>query len=264
MSYIFPLTRRNKLIYPSGDSFDFTTIENNILWLDGADASTLTLNGNDITGWADKSGLGNNFLTTIANDPSYTGTMKGKTVPYLDGANSEAFNIPEASMAGWDDWSLGATIITVVSFDADAGDCAILDQGFGTNRLCRFGYCTSSSAIQFISYSTGASGSAITNSINNSAANFIGRDVILVGLTGATANQIFSIDGNAYVDSDPAGGFYDAWGGTLTLGLQNANSAYHDGNIAEVAVFNRRLTNTELNEIGQAMQAKWGVNWTDF
>ena len=52
------------------------------LWLDAADASTITLNASTVSGWNDKSGNGRHFAqATSANQPVYTtSALSGKNV----------------------------------------------------------------------------------------------------------------------------------------------------------------------------------------
>lgn len=59
------------------------------LWLDAADASTVTLNGSTVSQWADKSGNGRHAVqATGANQPAYTANgLNGKPALTFDGAN---------------------------------------------------------------------------------------------------------------------------------------------------------------------------------
>jgi hypothetical protein len=59
------------------------------LWLDAADASTITLNGSTVSQWNDKSVNGRNASqATAANQPTYTAVgLGGKPVVTFDGAD---------------------------------------------------------------------------------------------------------------------------------------------------------------------------------
>lgn len=59
------------------------------LWLDAADASTITLNGSTVSQWRDKSGNRRHFLqATAANQPTYTPNgLNGKPVVTFDGVD---------------------------------------------------------------------------------------------------------------------------------------------------------------------------------
>ena len=57
----------------AGGSMEWTPAEiSTALWLDAADSSTLTLNGSNVSQWADKSGRGNHAVNaTAASQPTY-------------------------------------------------------------------------------------------------------------------------------------------------------------------------------------------------
>lgn len=61
------------------------------LWLDAADASTITLNGSTVSQWNDKSGNGRNATqATAANQPTYNPTgFSGKPSLVFDGVNDD-------------------------------------------------------------------------------------------------------------------------------------------------------------------------------
>lgn len=65
------------------------------LWLDADDASTITLNGSNVSQWSDKSGNNNNATqATAANQPTYTANgFNGKPVLTFDGTDFMAVNI---------------------------------------------------------------------------------------------------------------------------------------------------------------------------
>ncbi|HOL18158.1 MAG TPA: hypothetical protein PLY40_07750 [Bacillota bacterium] len=58
-----------------------------VLWLDASDADTLTLDGNKVVGWADKSGNGNDAKQlNVNNQPTYeSNVINGKPVVRFDG-----------------------------------------------------------------------------------------------------------------------------------------------------------------------------------
>lgn len=64
------------------------------LWLDAADASTITLNGSTVSQWNDKSGNGNNATqSTAANQPTYQATgLNSRPTLSFDGS-VDGFNL---------------------------------------------------------------------------------------------------------------------------------------------------------------------------
>ena len=60
------------------------------LWLDAADADTITLNGSNVSQWDDKSGNGRNVSQAVAaQQPAYDAVNKIIT---FDGSNDYLFN----------------------------------------------------------------------------------------------------------------------------------------------------------------------------
>lgn len=69
-----------RLLRPTASGFNPKTIAGLQLWLDGDDASTITLNGANVSQWNDKSGAGRNVSQgTSASQPAYvTGSLNGR------------------------------------------------------------------------------------------------------------------------------------------------------------------------------------------
>jgi hypothetical protein len=59
-------------------TFDPSSITGLALWLDAADASSVTLSGSDVTAWADKSGAGNNSTGVLGSVTYSTNSQNGK------------------------------------------------------------------------------------------------------------------------------------------------------------------------------------------
>ena len=71
-------------------SYDWTpSLITTALWLDAADSSTITLNGNNVSQWNDKSGNGRNATqSTAANQPTYLSSeINGLAALDWDGSN---------------------------------------------------------------------------------------------------------------------------------------------------------------------------------
>jgi hypothetical protein len=92
-----------KLILAATPTWNPTFIET-ALWLDAADASTVTLNGSTVSQWNDKSGNGRHLAQATATDqPAYISSgLNGKNVIRLDAGDSlsnEVVNLPVGSSA---------------------------------------------------------------------------------------------------------------------------------------------------------------------
>ncbi len=88
---------------PFARNFVPNDIEGCQLWIDPADASTVTMIGSNVTSIADKSGLGNN-VTNMASTIAYTDTLNGRNV--LTSVSGTAFN--PTSISGCALWLDGA------------------------------------------------------------------------------------------------------------------------------------------------------------
>jgi hypothetical protein len=65
-------------------SFSPTSISGLQLWLDGSDATTLSLSGTTVTQWRDKSGLGNNTTATGGTNTYTTNAINGLSAVLLN------------------------------------------------------------------------------------------------------------------------------------------------------------------------------------
>ena len=70
-----------RLLRPLASGFNPKTIAGLQLWLDGDDASTITLNGSNVSQWNDKSGAGRNVSQAVSgSQPAYvTGSLNGRS-----------------------------------------------------------------------------------------------------------------------------------------------------------------------------------------
>lgn len=87
------------------------------VWLDADDASTITLNGANVSQWRDKSGLGNHYnQNTAINQMKYTaGAVNGRAVVEADLAG-ECMRGPNLSMNG-----SGMSAVVVTQYAGSAG-----------------------------------------------------------------------------------------------------------------------------------------------
>ena len=78
VGYSYPPVFTDILLF--GGTFTPTIIGNLALWLDAADATSVTLSGSDITAWADKSGGGNNSTLKLGGLTYSTNVKNGHNV----------------------------------------------------------------------------------------------------------------------------------------------------------------------------------------
>lgn len=88
-----------KLLRPRASGFSPKSISGLSLWLDAGDASTITLNGSNVSEWRDKSGGSPNASqATAASQPSYTSAaINGRPAVDFNGTRSLTFASSTAS-----------------------------------------------------------------------------------------------------------------------------------------------------------------------
>jgi len=236
---------------PSG--FNPSTLSGLKVWLDGSDSSSIIHSSGAVSQWSDKSGNANHFVqATSPNQPTTnTRTLNGKNALNFDG-NSDMLSCTNASALAI--LTGQCTVFCVASRDVLTGDYTLLTSGgAGTGAWGVSNNDTSANARQTTQW--GVSTLPVTNDL---LAHTIGMHT-----NGATnpSNRVFrdGIFGGTYSDS----------GSTVTvatlinLGAVNTGFGWWDGAIGEVLIFNRALSNTELNNVGNYLKSKWGTLWTN-
>ena len=85
----YPLIGGGLNPFRGSSGFNALSYDNCIVWLDASDASSITLNGSDVSGWADKSTAGNDLSqATASKQPALTtGGQNGKDTITFDGGS---------------------------------------------------------------------------------------------------------------------------------------------------------------------------------
>ena len=202
-----------------------------VLWLDAADANTITLSGSNVTGWNDKSGNNNHFVqstssaqpTYISNSLSFNGTSN-----YLYQSNTSQYILN--NLSAW-------TIFSVQKINTAAG---------GTQIVYRYGirgilYESISTTYYFFNYSP----IAVSGSGDGIAAVVV-----------ANATETGYING---VSQGSATGPTTTGQDAFTLGASNASSGFLNGYIYEIIMFNTALTTTQRQQVEGYLAWKWGL-----
>jgi hypothetical protein len=218
------------------------------LWLDAADDSTFSYSsGTSVSQWRDKSG--NNFHATqalSANQPSRSTTQNSRKTVNFDGTN-DTVTIPN--------FVCNSEIsIFVVS---NCGTTLLIEHSTDTNSNQGFYFYGGGNGMIYITRSTG---SIISNTNWLSGGYSIASAVNSTGLDLLTykngTQQTIITDGrssltNSFVTN------------TLYIGSRGANSLWSSGPIAEIIIYNRKVSNAERNLIHTYLGQKWGISNTD-
>ena len=231
-----------KLLRPRQTGFNPKSIANLMLWLDGDDASTITLE-TGVKVWADKSGGSRNFTQdTLNSQPSYTSTLNGKRVVSFNGTSHQLNN--------------NTNIIN----SADVTMFVVGQRNSGTFG----GYITSMDS----SFNGDLSPAVLVNNTNiavrgdggtlaQGSGGFTGPSVI----TGVVANYAPSLFvAGALVQSQVAGGTPGTLNVRTAIGTYRIAAAnFLNGYIAEIICYTRALGTTERQTVERYLGRKWGL-----
>jgi hypothetical protein len=224
------------------------------LWLK-ADAG-ITLVGGAVDGWADQSGNGRDFSAPAGtNRPAYTGTLNGLPVLTFDGTTDYLTGDAESLTLG--QAVTGLTMILVVKY---AG--ATIQRAFGLST---------SAAVDGVRALVGVSATQWQTGGRRLDADSV---VLLSGGTASTATVIQSsllrysvatgavfVNGASQVDTTFQTAGNSQNGASLRTiiggGLNLAN--FLQGDIAEIIVYQRALSDAERASVERYLSVKWGI-----
>lgn len=234
-------------------AFDFASISGNILWLDSSYAPSITEAGGDVASWGDRSGNTNDFVqATGANKPTTNvSTINGKNAlrfgasRFMTPSGSGLFNISNSNntffcvfqqttttgsqsvldgkQSGFSNWAWGLRIT------ANGTVLNGMSGNFGQESVMPI---LASTAPRIAAFRRTGSGAGQTLVYEN-------------GISGVPGTATGNVLDNIYISRNLGGGF-----GNLL------------GDIALILAWNRSLTGAEMNTVGAAIQAEWGVTWT--
>jgi hypothetical protein len=228
------------------------------LWLDAADAASLTTSGASVSAWQDKSGGGHHFTQSSSGSRPdlVTAQSNGLAAVRTDGSN-------DFLSADFSDLSLdGMTLFMVAAVDpsdADAGIFSVYDDSASADN---------DDEDAFVLTADGAGGVSLNRELTDpDPLQLNGLDVdtapaILVAAMAAATAKL-EVNGGAdisdtYDDTDPMDPT-DAtlgarwFGGALDSGNRGAND-YH-----EVLLYDRVLSNQEIIDVNAYLASKWGL-----
>ena len=239
-SLVMCLDASNNKSYPT----DLPVKNGLVMWLDAADDSTFSYSsGTVVSQWRDKSGLNNHTSqATVLNQPSRSTAQNSRKIVTFDGTNDSL------STSNSLDLSVTHTIFAIASQTTGTEDAGLVS----INNSLNNGLTLHNGSTYYGYYGNGSkhATSAITTSTSYiftkvfKGTSSTTRQVYLNGTSATTTGVIANSDAS----------------GVIRLGQQ---STYLNGTIAEVIIFNRELTATELKQVHTYLGQKWGISNTD-
>ena len=231
------ITINNSLV----KSFKPTDIPACELWLDANDTNTITFNGSNVSGWADKSGNGNNAIQpTSTNQPTYLTTgINNKGSLEFNGSSDRMVITSFANSV-----TQPNTIFIVATFDDVTVSHKLID-GYITTNLRNVLETTTTPEFQMWASNGVAGGTPVidTTYLFNGRFN--------------TASSILRINGIQVATGNAGANNLGTKG--LTIGARYNFINFHDGKISEIIIYNDLLSDTEINEVENYLTNKWGV-----
>lgn len=253
----------NRLMRPMATGFNPRSIAGLGLWLDAADSSTLTLNGNTVSEWRDKSGNARHFSQgTAATQPNAVNrTQNGRRV--LDFELSQELTGNAASLNILRNVS-GATLMAAARFDALAATNAVTSGLF----LISSGASTSAARTSIFS-GAGAAGTIGVSGRRLDADTFgfaraasaVGEYIIAGTLDYANSDAFIYTNGQLLAQNlafQTNGNTSDTDSRSFSVGSVGGGS-YFDGWIGEILVWPRALSASERLAAERYLGRKWGI-----
>ncbi len=219
------------------------------LWLDAADTLSIMQDAGKVSQWKDKSGNSQNFTQSTASSQPLTGnqTINGKNTLTFDGVDDKLLG---EHITGLYD-GLTAFIVT-------NSRCSEKTSGFGfAVAINGSGWLDGSENAPALNFSSGGEEQANWQIANRAHSTPQNEEPFVYACSSDGSNINYYANGN---NTSIHSGSSSSEGAGLSLigGISGAN--YFKGDIAEIIIFDRVLTEFERNNIGKYLAKKWGIN----
>lgn len=232
---------------------------NRVIWLDASDASTLSVTGNALDSWTDKTGNGNTVTASGSARPSSgTRTINGLNAIDFDAASAHKMSKVSATDLGTG--NLGYYYLAVIIPDAASGDANPFSYQEGSGA--QIGGRT-------ISFSCGNTGNELTTRHSNGFR--ICADTFTVGNPTIAASAKAAGAGMAGIEWRKDGAVSSTSGSTSNLSYTGASKSfclgslainnlnYFDGLLAELIMISTPPTTAQKEELEGYVAHKWGI-----
>lgn len=219
------------------------------MWLDAADTRTIT--GNPVTTWADKSGNGRN--ATSPTGPSVS-TYNGYPVLAFNGTSQ--YMISTSMTVSRNAHTLIAVHVPSNLTGNFQGNTSLFRFQQASGYLV-FPYRQGTTSRGYITSADGSGAGSIDFANSTLLENSVTTQLNLIVANIASGNQRVFRNGTQQSSDTEAlsAGTTDY----LTIGAFGTGAEFYQGNLAEMIIFSRALTNSEQQQVEGYLAWKWGV-----
>jgi hypothetical protein len=240
-----------RLLRPRATGFDPRTVSNLQLWFDGADSSTITTVSGNVSEWKSKVGGRTSTQTTANNRPEYRASgMNGKGALYFDGTNDQLDTTYNANaLTGYVTYAI-AVIPDQVMVDTKANFEPVL---FARNSSANGIHVNTSSNPKrwTMSWRNAGFNSSIGGAVANSS------QVVLANIDATTFRV--RVNGTQGTQSGTFASGSNETSALFQIGRDGNQGRYFAGVVAEILLYDKALTASELLAIERYLARKWGV-----
>ncbi len=244
------------------NNFSPTDITKLALWLDASDASTITLSGDKIIAWADKSINKNNVTqTTDSYRPVYViGEKNGKNV--IRFTRTSTHSLFKSSPTGIGTGALPFTVVTVSKYGTYTNQAgAVIAYGLTTgNRQCYMPL-----HLNMQTYPTNSVYLSNHNNDRYSNNSFTVNNWYIMHV-GWSGDAVSAIDPEIFINKtlqNPTSGtgssIPDISASALNIGMQNQGTNHFNSDIAEIIFYSKILNVSERQRLESYLAGKWGI-----
>jgi hypothetical protein len=238
------------------NSFRPTDVTGLKFWVDADDINSIVLNGNYVSQWQDKSGNSHHASqSTVGFQPYYvTNTLNKKSVLHFNGV-SQYLQLDAGSVT-----DLNPTEYTIFCVNIVSGKQGAWRSPFTSRTNSpEGGYLFYAATNNKWQHWVGASGEWSAIGSNNEV--ILNNPVVLTGIYG-DGKQSFYVDGRLDGELTVPFSVNSIYPARIGAGATEDSSPtyYFNGDIAEIAIYNRKLSNIERVQVENYLLNKWMRN----
>jgi len=214
------------------------------LWLDADDASTITLNGSNVSAWADKSGnILNVEQTTPANQPVYNlNSMNGRNTVEFDGDNDYL----DRDIVNWQGPMTFFLVYKSTETQSEFDSWFCNDSSETPDTSFQVNY----NASDTLGIRVGATEYSIEQSSGN-------RLPTVLSITADGANSLKGYINGLKTLDQTLGSVFNPLFDFYAVGRNRNNDSYTEGLVAEILLYDRVLSTSERYEVEAYLADKW-------